>query len=461
MTKTVKWVWLSLKCRPGGTEILTLVERFKTVDAIYDADFDQYIDAGIGERFAEELCDKSTTQAAKTVGYCQMNQIGILCYDDFAYPSALRSLKNPPAVLYYMGRLPDLNKRLCISIVGTRKMSEYGMHAAYKIAYETASSGAVVVSGMALGIDGIASCAAIAAKGLTVAVLGCGIDIAYPKEHSKLKEIIKQNGAVISEYPPATEPRGMNFPVRNRIISGISQGVVVVDADVSSGAMITAKHAILQGRDVYAVPGNIDAENSSGTNSLIRDGAQAVLCGNDIIRNYAFIYRDRIDMLRLRKSEERSAFNPEYVKNMGINMRFYGGRADNRGNAKPSDGSKERTYEGVKELPKSTFGKAKVEEDKTVSSKATIVPSAPKTNVADREKTFENKASGGDNSSKILEGLNEKQRRVFEEMPLDHAVTVDYLTKTGFSLGEVISALTVLEIKGLVSSLPGALYVRK
>ena len=207
MTKTVKWVWLSLKCRPGSTEILTLVERFKTADAIYDADFDQYIDAGIGERLAEELCDKSTAQAAKTVGYCQMNQIGILCYDDFAYPSALRSLKNPPAVLYYMGRLPDLNKRLCISIVGTRKMSEYGMHAAYKIAYETASSGAVVVSGMALGIDGIASCAAIAAKGLTVAVLGCGIDIAYPKEHSKLKEIIKQNGAVISEYPPATEPR--------------------------------------------------------------------------------------------------------------------------------------------------------------------------------------------------------------------------------------------------------------
>lgn len=471
MTKTVKWVWLSLKCRPGGTEILTLVERFKTVDAIYDADFDQYIDAGIGERFAEELCDKSTMQAAKTVGYCQMNQIGILCYDDFAYPSALRSLKNPPAVLYYMGRLPDLNKRLCISIVGTRKMSEYGMHAAYKIAYETASSGAVVVSGMALGIDGIASCAAIAAKGLTVAVLGCGIDIAYPKEHSKLKEIIKQNGAVISEYPPATEPRGMNFPVRNRIISGISQGVVVVDADVSSGAMITAKHAILQGRDVYAVPGNIDAENSSGTNSLIRDGAQAVLCGNDIIRNYAFIYRDRIDMLRLRKSEERSAFDPEYVKNMGINMRSVGGHAENRVNAEPSNSAKERPNEGRKEPLRIPFGKAQLGDKKPLSKsaaasssaarKAPIASSSPKENVADREKNFENKASGGDNSSKILEGLNEKQRRVFEEMPLDHAVTVDYLTKTGFSLGEVISALTVLEIKGLVSSLPGALYVRK
>lgn len=451
MTKTVKWVWLSLKCRPGSTEILTLVERFKTADAIYDADFDQYIDAGIGERLAEELCDKSTAQAAKTVGYCQMNQIGILCYDDFAYPSALRSLKNPPAVLYYMGRLPDLNKRLCISIVGTRKMSEYGMHAAYKIAYETASSGAVVVSGMALGIDGIASCAAIAAKGLTVAVLGCGIDIAYPKEHSKLKEIIKQNGAVISEYPPATEPRGMNFPIRNRIISGISQGVVVVDADVSSGAMITAKHAILQGRDVYAVPGNIDAENSSGTNSLIRDGAQAVLCGNDIIRNYAFIYRDRIDMLRLRKSEERSAFDPEYVKNMGINMRSFGGNTENRGNSKPDKTEK-------------SLGKAKTEDNMhQTARKAPVTPASQKAEVAsvDIEKSFENKASSGDNSSKILEGLNEKQRKVFEEMPLDHAVTVDYLTKTGFSLGEVISALTVLEIKGLVSSLPGALYVRK
>lgn len=460
MNNLIKWIWLADKCGAGSKEFLKLAEKIGSIEDIYAADYETYSAAGVSERLCEDLCDKSTEKAQKIVNYCQSAKVGILTFDSKEYPASLRSLKNPPAVLYYIGALPDFNTSLCISVVGTRTMSEYGMRAAYKIAYEVAAAGAVVVSGMALGIDGIASCAAISARGKTVAVLGCGIEIAYPKEHKKLRDIIRQNGAVITEFAPGTEPRGMNFPIRNRIISGLSQGTVVIDADKNSGSMITAKNAILQGRDVYAVPANIDSENSSGTNSLIRDGAQAVLCGNDIIRNYMYIYRDRINVMKLMNAEKHSEFDPVAVKNMGIALRF-------------------RPEEPKSDLPdavvKAERGKRR---DASEESDANDLPafkpkSAPKPKSTEAKATAKDgikatetsaptpKRSGGDDSAKILEKLSEKQRKIFDEMPLDRAVTVDYLTRTGFALGEVISALTVLEIKGLVESLPGALYIRK
>ena len=460
MNNLIKWIWLSDKCGAGSKEFLKLVEKIGSIEDIYAADYEAYSSAGVSERLSEDLCDKSTEKAQKIVNYCQSAKVGILTYDSKDYPASLRSLKNPPAVLYYIGNLPDFNKSLCIAVVGTRTMSEYGMRAAYKIAYEVAAAGAVVVSGMALGIDGIASCAAISARGKTVAVLGCGIEIAYPKEHKKLRDIIRQNGAVITEFAPGTEPRGMNFPIRNRIISGLSQGTVVIDADKNSGSMITAKNAILQGRDVYAVPANIDSENSSGTNSLIRDGAQAVLCGNDIIRNYMYIYRDRINVMKLMNAEKHSEFDPVAVKNMGIALRFRpeepksdlpdavakAERGKRRDASEESDANDLPAFK-PKSAPKAKATEAKAAAKDEVKATETSAPTP--------------KRSGGDDSAKILEKLSEKQRKIFDEMPLDRAVTVDYLTRTGFALGEVISALTVLEIKGLVASLPGALYIRK
>lgn len=456
MSNTLKWVWLAEKCGAGNPELLKLIENFDNIDEIFAADYDAYLESGISERLCEDLCDKNTDKVVKILGYCQTAQVGILAYDSERYPVSLRSLKNPPAVLYYVGELPDLNRSLCISVVGTRTMSEYGMKAAYKIAYEVAAAGAVVVSGMALGIDGIASCAAIAAGGVTVAVMGCGIDIVYPKSHKTLWDNIKRHGAVISEFPPTTEPRGMNFPIRNRIISGLGQGTVVVDADVNSGAMITAKNAILQGRDLYAVPANIGAENSSGTNSLIRDGAQAVLCGNDIIRNYMYIYRDRLNSAKIMNSEKYSEFNEKVVERMGICAKI-SSAAKAKGEDTTDSPKNEKNFKNKDNGERST---PKAIENKPVAKhylKSEAVPSM-KDSLTDTSSTRD---SAGDRSAEILEKLSEKQRKIFEEMPLDRAVTVDYLTKSGFALGEVISALTVLEIKGLVSSLPGALYIRK
>jgi predicted Rossmann fold nucleotide-binding protein DprA/Smf involved in DNA uptake len=251
----------------------------------------------------------------------------------------------------------------------------------------------------------------------------------------------------------------MNCPIRNRIISGLCQGTVVVDADKNSGSMITAKNAILQGRDVYAVPANIDSENSSGTNSLIRDGAQAVLCGNDIIRNYMYIYRDRLNVMKTVNAEKHSEFDPDAVRNMGIALKI-----------RPKDEPKDDKLSAVTRSERGRRNTSTEESSANDMPKFKPLPKvAPKKQSEPAEKNAERveepsvtpQRAGGDDSAKILEKLSEKQRRIFDEMPLDRAVTVDYLTKTGFALGEVISALTVLEIKGLVSSLPGALYIRK
>ena len=449
MNSTLKWIWLAEKCGAGSTELLRLIEKLKNIDDIFNADYDGYCETGISERLCEDLCDKDLERSMKILSYCQTSGVSVLTYDSERYPVSLRSLKDPPAVLYCLGELPDLNKPLCISMVGTRTMSEYGMRAAYKIAYEVASTGAVVVSGMALGIDGIASCAAIAAGGKTVAVLGCGIDRIYPSSHKTLWEAIRRHGAIITEFAPATEPRGINFPVRNRIISGLGQGTVVIDAALDSGSMITAKCAILQGRDIYAVPANIDSQNSSGTNSLIRDGAQAVLCGNDIIRNYMYLYRDRLNTVALMKAEQRSNLDIDFVSRMGVAMR-----------TAPGGLKKHATDSEPAERRPAAKPKAKKAEDaiKTPETATENKPSAPS---KPEIKPLPTPEKRGDDSAAVLAKLSEKQRKIFDEMPLDKAVTIDYLTKTGFALGEVISALTVLEIKGLVSSLPGALYIRK
>ncbi len=469
MKNAQKWVWLSLKCGAGSSEMMNLIERIGSAEKIYESGFEDYMSAGISERLACLLCEKDMEQASKVMYYCERYRIGILCYDDEAYPKSLKSLPNPPAVLYWSGDLPDLNRRLCISVVGTRKMSEYGMRAAYKIAYETAAAGAVIISGMALGIDGVAACAAITAGGSTVAVLGCGIDIVYPKCHRKLEEIIKRHGAVITEFPPATEPHGYNFPIRNRIISGLGQGTVVIDADVGSGAMITAKSAILQGRDIYAVPANIDGENSSGTNALIRDGAVAVLCGRDIINNYSYIYHDSLDMARLTNAEKRSEFDPQAIRNMEIGVRkFVPGRFENKSSSYDtefSDKAPGRAEKSEKEKKiQSGFARHTAQEKFSPKPDSVGIDGHEKINNKNEAEIIgraDENMHTADNSSEIFASLSEKQKKIFEEIPIDRAVTVDSLTKLGFTMGEVMASLTVLEIKGLISSLPGALYIRK
>lgn len=198
------------------------------------------------------------------------------------YPAALQEINGRPKELYYIGDISILKKR-CAAVVGSRNTNQYGRNTAAAIAGKLAEKDVTVVSGMARGIDTCAHRGALEAGGSTVAVLGCGPDICYPEENAELKKMIGERGLVLSEYPPGTEPRPFNFPQRNRIISGLSEVTIVVQARNNSGALITAELAAEQGREVCAVPGNIDSQYNLGNNKLIKDGARPITCAGDVL----------------------------------------------------------------------------------------------------------------------------------------------------------------------------------
>ena len=224
------------------------------------------------------------------------------------YPAILKEIKNYPAELFYKGNI-DILKRRCVSIVGSRGTTSYGRNTAVKIAGNAAEAGLAVVSGMARGIDTCAHRGALDAGGDTVAVLGCGVDICYPAENKKLKECIERDGLVISEYPPGTGPQKYNFPQRNRIISGLSELTVVVQAGNSSGALITAELAAEQGRDVCAVPGNIDSQYNMGNNKLIKDGALPVINVRDVLELMGVDTADRSTAERVLSDTEMKIYS--------------------------------------------------------------------------------------------------------------------------------------------------------
>lgn len=269
-------LWLSNITGVGARNALLLLDAFKSAQNVWNASHGEIISRGFSNIAAANITDKKNRESAKKLAESlEKKSISFIAITDERYPSSLKSIYAPPTVLYTKGELPDAN-RLFVSVIGTRKCSEYGARMAYSFAKALAEAGVVVVSGMAEGIDSIAHRGALAGCGKTVAVLGSGVDICYPAANSRLMEEIMANGCVLSEYPPGTRPMPGNFPARNRIISGLSKAVLVVEAGERSGTLITVDHALEQGRDVFAIPGNVTSVKSSGTNALIRDGATLV-----------------------------------------------------------------------------------------------------------------------------------------------------------------------------------------
>lgn len=291
MDQDLHWLWLSCLPGVGGATVARLLRCFPSPDAVYEADQEELLACeGLRKRELVQLCNKDLARAEQVREQCHRLHIQIITLDDPGYPARLTTIHDPPSVLYARGRLPKAMDELCIAMVGSRDCDERGCNVAKKIAYDLASRGAAVVSGMARGIDGMAHRGAIQAGGQTVAVLGCGVDRAYPAEHERMMEYIIANGAVVSEYPPGTAPLPSFFPQRNRIISGLCQGVVVVQAGEHSGSLITANLAAEQGRDVFAVPGGPDDLFSIGCNQLIRDGARLVTSASDVLEEYENLY---------------------------------------------------------------------------------------------------------------------------------------------------------------------------
>ena len=282
------WVWFTLIEGLGIKRKEILLDKYKEPKNIYNKTKEELMKIeGIGEKIAENIVSIETkNKIEKHIRYIEENNIDIVTIKDKEYPEGLKNIYDPPIVLYVKGNKEILNnKQTKIAIVGCRKATEYGLKTARYFAYNLANKkDIIIVSGLAKGIDSISHIGSIEAKGKTIAVIGNGLDSVYPKENSKLyEEIIKNEGTIITEYPLGTKPNKMNFPARNRIISGLSKGIIVVEAKEKSGTLITVDFALEQGREVYVIPGNINSKNSVGTNRLIKEGAKVVTSFEDII----------------------------------------------------------------------------------------------------------------------------------------------------------------------------------
>lgn len=281
------WIWLSRIEGLGPIKIKELLKQYKTPENIWKLNKNELMQTkGIGENIANNILKKEYRENLEQyVKYMKKYNIGIITLKDKDYPKNLLHIYDAPAILYYKGNKELLHTDM-IAMIGCRECSDYGKEVSVKFSYELAKSGITIISGMAKGIDSYSHIGCIKAGGKTIAVLGNGLDRIYPKENCLLYDkILSTEGLVLSEYIIGTKPNKLNFPARNRIISGLSNGVIVVEAKQKSGTLNTVDFALEQGKEVFVVPGNITSENSTGTNELIKQGAKCVTCVEDILNN--------------------------------------------------------------------------------------------------------------------------------------------------------------------------------
>ena len=397
------WLWLSLHFGAGSSIYQKLYSHFGSMNAIYDCD-DADVDGidWLASHHKRKLLDKNLDHAHEVLDWCDYYDVKIVTPSDEEYPYPLRSLDKLPPVLYYRGNLPDFKNELCISVVGTRNLTMEGQRNAYNLGYGLAKGGAIVISGMAKGIDSVAQKGALYAGGSSVAVLGCGIDVVYPKENLALMEKLAAVGAVITEYPPHTPPMGANFPVRNRIISALGIATVVVEADLNSGALITARLAKEQGKGLFAFPGPVNNYASKGTNRLISEGAKVATEAIDVLEQYMDVFPD----VNLSASKQK----PDLSKAKRV--------------AASSSFSESKFYANLKT---------------TISEKKEKEP-----------------IPAFDTSC-----LDEKELMVYNSIEFGKPASIDDFTKINIEVSELASIITMLEIKGAIESAPGGYYIKK
>jgi len=416
-----KWIWLSNACGAGSRIPDLLLSVFGGVEEIYEATEEEFLELDMDLPCLEELCNKSLDRARYILKWCEQKRVGIITIDDPKYPQKLIGIPDYPIILYYFGRLPSIDKRLSIACVGTRRMTDYGQNNAYTIARDLAKEGTIIVSGLALGIDSVCHRAALDVGGDTIAVLGCGLDRAYPPQNRNLMIEVAKHGAIITEYPPFTEPLKPNFPMRNRIISGLSNATMVFEADEHSGSLITARHAKKQGRPVFALPGNTGNLSSLGTNDLLTNGAHAAIRAGDIIETYKLL---------LRKDLSAEIERAPYLK--------------------PAE-FKFTAEDGFEKVPPE-YAEAKRRENLALASHAT--EKADETDAQVHEKISKEKAD------KLISELSVMETNVMNALSRTDPKTIDQLSSTGYPVNKLLAALTMLEIKKLILPMPGGGYVK-
>ena len=288
-------VWLQQALGEGSRRVPQLLEYFGSCKAIYEADEQEIRLSGILDpRELPRFLGTPLDMAEEIVEACHRLGYSIIIPDDEEYPTRLRNIPDYPAALYICGTLPDIDDEACVAMVGTRRASRYGYTTATAIAKDLAACGVIIISGCARGIDTAAHQGALLSGGRTIAVLGCGINTHYNMENEGLRKVISTSGALISEYPPGSPPLSYHFPIRNRLISALSLGVIVVEAGAKSGSLITANLALEQGKDIFSVPGQLNSYLSKGTNRLIFDGAVPIESAADVLDEYVAKFPHRI-----------------------------------------------------------------------------------------------------------------------------------------------------------------------
>ncbi len=300
MEQLLYLMWLNLKTEIPIAKRVALLTYFGSAESVYCAEKHAYIESGfLTKPMIHALMQKNVRHARQEIELAEKLHVRLVdCFSPL-YPASLKELNDYPLILYVRGDVTVFNHKAAFCVVGARHCTAYGMSASIGISEQLARCGMIIISGLAVGIDAAAHRGAIRGGGKTIGVLGCGMDINYPKENEQLREDIVKNGAVITEFPFGTPPYGTNFPLRNRILSALSLGVAVMEAGDKSGSLITARHAAEQGKDVYALPGNISNPQSCGTNRLIQDGATLLLGADEILAEYILRYPSLFEIQEL------------------------------------------------------------------------------------------------------------------------------------------------------------------
>ena len=392
------WIWLQQVLGYGSPAVSSVIANYGNAKEFYLAPDDEKIGkCRLSKTQASRLHTVPRKLVFKILQDCAKCGINIITPEDAIYPERLLNIPDPPAVLYVKGSRFDFNNMPAVAVVGPRKISDYGAKCAYVIADTLASCGFCVVSGGALGGDSCAHKGAIKADGYTIGVLGGGIESDYLKANKDLRDEIAKHGCLVSECPPFEGVNKGTFPRRNRIISGLANGVVVVEGSIKSGTLITARHAVEQGKDVFVIPGSPSLKHYEGSNRLIADGARPLLTINDIINEYLFLYPDKIH--------------------------------------KPCQ--KATVEDKVNEVKDVNITEIKASEDITESAEDIRVTARP------------DKGMLSDDAVKVLEA--------FERMK-DTFTADDAVDKTDLSAGVVIGCVTELEICGFIEAVPGGRY---
>lgn len=393
MTDVRYWLWLQLALG-AGARFKEIIDDFGSIEALYASNLLEWkMSPALSPQQIEKMQRYTLDDTEEILSACKKYSCKIITYDDKAYPTRLKRIVNPPAVIYVDGNLPDIDSYAVIGIVGTRKASSYALKASYVMAKGISLCNAIVVSGGALGVDTAAHKGALELNKPTVAVLGSGFGTSYLKTNEELRESIKSGGgALISEYPPYTEASKFNFPMRNRIISGLSLGVLVVEAGEKSGSLITAKHAREQRRDVFVIPASIFDYNFLGTNRLIDDGAYIATTPERLIEQYASSY-ETLDLSKIKT---------------------------------------------VRELFENESKNANTKKRKQVAFDNIVKDRAQRVSI----------------TQKALE-LNGNEKIVYSALSEEYMLIDEIISKTSLNAKEVLTALTLLEMKGVAQSASG------